>query len=176
MRTNRIWIALGGCLCAVAIFAWAQVNRKPGLWEITSSMTWQQSPFPPGMQMPPAAAAAFGGAPHTTQVCLTQAWIDKYGAPLPQSRGDCQATNVSLKPNSMTADWVCTGAMSGKGTLQSSWDETDHAKGKMHFVGTMQAGRSPNPIPVEFTMVSESVYKGPDCGSVQPLQMPADSK
>jgi hypothetical protein len=178
MRSNRLWIALGCGLCAVAIFAWAQPNRKPGLWEITSTMTWQQSPFPPGMPMPPAAAAAFGGGPRTTQVCLTQAWIDRYGAPIPQSRAGCQATNVVLKANSMTADWVCTGPgpMIGKGTLESAWDDTDHAKGKMHFVGTMGAGRSPNPIPVEFTVESESVYKGADCGSVQPIQLPPDSK
>jgi Protein of unknown function (DUF3617) len=173
MRKTRVWITSGCCLVALAIFAWAQPNRKPGLWEITSTMTWQQSPFPPGMQMPPAAAAAFGGGPRTTQVCLTQAWIDRYGAPIPQSRGNCQATNISLKPNSMTADWVCTGQMMGKGTLESSWDDTDHAKGKMHFVGTMQPGRAPNPIPIEFTVVSESVYKGAECGSVQPMQMPA---
>ena len=35
--------------------------------------------MPDGMTMP-------GGGPHTTQVCLTQAMIDKYGAPMPQSR------------------------------------------------------------------------------------------
>jgi hypothetical protein len=68
MRKYRLWIATSCCLLAVAIFAWGQPNRKPGLWEITSTMTWQQSPFPPGMQMPPAAAAAFGGGPRTTQV------------------------------------------------------------------------------------------------------------
>jgi hypothetical protein len=176
MRKTGLMIALGCCLLAVAVFAWAQVNRKPGLWEINSTMTWQQSPFPPGMQVPPGAAAAFGGGPRTTQVCLTQAWIDKYGAPIPQSRNNCQATNVVLKPNSMTGDWVCTGQMAGKGTLESSWDDTDHAKGKMHFVGAMQSPRSPNPIPIEFTVVSESTYKGADCGSVQPIQMPPDNK
>jgi hypothetical protein len=176
MRKTRTWLTLGGCLVALAIVAWAQINRKPGLWEITSNMTWQQSPFPPNMAVPPAAAAALGGGPHTTQVCLTQAWIDKYGAPIPQSRNSCQPANVVLKPNSMTADWVCSGAMTGKGTLESAWDDAEHAKGKMHFVGTMNAGRSPNPIPVEFTVVSESVYKGSDCGSVQPLQMPAEGK
>jgi len=174
MRKTRIWITLGCGVLAVAVFAWAQPNRKPGLWEITSTQTWQQSPFPPGMQMPPQAAAMFGGGPHTSQVCLTQAWIDKYGAPVPQSRSGCQTTNVVLKPNGMTADWVCNGQMTGKGTLESTWDEPDHAKGKVHFAGAMQGPRSPNPIPIEFTINSESVYKGPDCGSVAPMQMPPD--
>jgi hypothetical protein len=169
MRKTRIWITLCVCVFAVAVFAWAQVNRKPGLWEMTSSITFQQSPFPPGMQIPPGSP--FGGAPRTTQVCVTQAMIDRYGAPMPQSHG-CQVTNVSLKATGMTADWVCTGQMAGKGTLQSDWMVPDHAKGKIHFVGTMQMGQ--RSAPVEWTMDSSSVYKGSDCGSVQPVPMAAD--
>ena len=42
MRKTRVWITLGCCLFAVAVIAWAQTTRKPGLWEITSIMTWQQ--------------------------------------------------------------------------------------------------------------------------------------
>ncbi|MGO9339949.1 MAG: DUF3617 domain-containing protein [Terracidiphilus sp.] len=173
MRKTRIYIALGCCFLAMAIFAWAQANRKPGLWEMTSTMTWQQSPMPPGMTMPPGANSPFGGGPRTTQVCLTQAMIDKYGAPMPSSRnGQCQISNVSLKPTSMSADWICTGMMTGKGSLESSWSDPDHAIGKVHFVGTMQMG--PNSRPIEYTMESSSVYKGPDCGSVQPMTMPAE--
>jgi Protein of unknown function (DUF3617) len=167
MRKTQIPITIGCCLFAIAFFAWAQAHRKPGLWEMTSTMTYQQSPFPPGM---PASAIAAMGGPHTVQVCLTQAMIDKYGAPMPQSHGDCQIANVVLKATSMTADWICNGRMSGKGTLESSWAIPDHAVGKVHFVGTMQAG--PNPMPVEYTINSSSVYKGPDCGSVQPPPMP----
>ena len=130
MRKTRIYVTLGCCFVAMAIFAWAQVNRKPGLWEMTSTMTWQQSPMPPGMTMPAGANNPFGGGPRTTQVCLTQAMIDKFGAPLPQSRnGQCQISNVSLKPTSMSADWICTGMMTGKGTLESSWTDPDHAVG-----------------------------------------------
>jgi len=39
MRKNRVWIIMTCCLVALAAFAWAQ-SRKPGLWEITSTMTW----------------------------------------------------------------------------------------------------------------------------------------
>jgi len=171
MYKTRVWIALGCCLCVLAGFAWAQSTRKPGLWEMTSNMTWQQSPMPAGMNMPPGANSPFGGGPHTTQVCLTQAMIDKYGAPMPQSRNnECQISNVVMKPNSMTADWVCTGRMAGKGTLESSWTDPDHAKGKVHFVGTMQMG--PNSKTVEYTIETSSDYKGADCGSVKPLPMP----
>jgi hypothetical protein len=79
-------------------------------------------------------------------------------------------SNVQMKANGMTADWVCSGAMSGKGTVESSWTDSDHATTKVHFVGSMQMG--PEPKPVEYTIQATSVYKGTDCGSVKPLQMP----
>ena len=92
MRKTRVWMMLGCCLLALTVLAWAQSNRKPGLWEVTSTMTWQQSPMPPGMQAPPGSP--FGGGPRTTQVCVTQAQIDKFGGPAPQTRGDCQVTGA----------------------------------------------------------------------------------
>ena len=170
MRKTRVWITMGCCLLAVALYTWAQANRKPGLWEMTSTMTWQQSPMPPGMTMPPGANSPFGGGPRTSQVCVTQAMIDKYGAPMPQSRGACQVSNVQMKASGMTADWICTGQMAGKGSVESNWSSPDHATGKVHFTGTMQMG--PQSRPVEYTMEISSAYKGPDCGSVKPVQMP----
>jgi Protein of unknown function (DUF3617) len=169
MRHSRVWITIVCCLFALAVFAWGQARRKPGLWEITSTMTFQQSPMPQGMQAP--ASSPFGGGTHTVQVCLTQAMIDRYGAPMPANRS-CKVTDVVLKATSMTGSLVCIGMMSGTGTVESNWSEPDHAKGKVHFVGTMQMG--PNSRPVEWTSESESTYKGADCGSVQPVPMPAD--
>jgi hypothetical protein len=170
MRKTRVWSTLSCCLFALAVFAWAQASRKPGLWEMTTTMTFQQSPMPPGMQAPPGSP--FAGGPHTTQVCLTQAMIDRYGAPMPQTgRGDCQVTDVVMKEHGMTASLVCTGRTAGTGTVESNWSEPDHARGKVHFTGTMQMG--PNTRPIEWTSESVSVYKGPDCGSVQPMPMPA---
>jgi hypothetical protein len=151
------------CLFVLAIFAWAQAVRKPGLWEMTATMTWQQSPMPAGMNMPPVTT--------NTQVCLTQEMINKYGAPMPQSRsGECKIANVVLHATSMTADWICSGRMPGKGTLESSWADPNHAIGKVHFVSTIQMG--PNSKTVEYTINSSSVYKGPNCGSVAPSPMP----
>jgi hypothetical protein len=171
MRKNAFLMSLGFCLFAITMLALAQSLRKPGLWEMTSTMTWQQSPMPAGMTMPAGTNSPFGGGPRTTQVCLTQAMIDKYGAPTPQGR-ECQVTNIVLKANGMTADLVCSGRMSGKGTLESSWTDADHAKGKVHFTGAMQRG--PNSTPVEYTVESVSTYKGADCGSVKPPPLPSD--
>ena len=164
MRTTRLWIILSCCLFSLALSAQL---RKPGLWEMTTLMTWQQSPMPPGM--PAGANNPFGGGPRTTQVCLTQAQIDKYGAPVSESR-DSQVTNIVKTSTSMKAEMVCTGKMNGKGTLESTFGDGIHAKGKVHFVGTLQAGPQGS-RPVEWTSESTSTYKGPDCGNVKPLPM-----
>jgi hypothetical protein len=171
MHKNRVWITVCICLFAVTITASAQATRKPGLWEMTTNMSWQQSPLPPGVTMPAGMNSPFSGMTTTTQTCLTQAMINKYGAPMPQSRNnECQIANVSLHASSMTADWICSGRMAGKGTLESSWADPNHAIGKVHFNGVMQMGQ--NSRPIEYTINTSSVYKGPDCGSVAPPPMP----
>ena len=164
MRKNHVWITSGCCVFAMVLSLWAQ-SRKPGLWELTTTQTWQQSPFPPGMPNPAAG-------PHTTQVCLTQQQIDKYGAITPRMMPGCQITNVVKTATGMTGEMVCTGRMTGKATLESTLVDPDHAKGKMHFVGSMNIG--PNTRPVEWTTESSSVFKGSDCGSVKPLAPPPE--
>ena len=104
--------------------------------------------------------------PRTTQVCVTQAQIDKYGAVPPQTRGDCQMTNLVKKADGFAADISCTGQMQSKGTVEATYDGQGHGKTKMHMVGTMSRG--PQSAPVEYTMLSDSTYKGEDCGSVKP--------
>ncbi len=170
MRSTRIWITFSCCFFALAAFLWAE-TRKPGLWELTTTQTWQQSPFPPGITPPGGANSPFAGGTHTSQVCLTQQQIDKYGAIVPQTRGGCQVTNIAKKGNSMTADMICTGMMSGKGIIEeSSSSDGEHAKGKVHFTGSLQLG--PNTKPIEWTIDSSSVFKGTDCGNVKPIAIP----
>lgn len=172
MRRTPVLIALL-CFVVLATIARAQSTRKAGLWEMTNTMTWQKSPMPPGMTMPAGANSPFGGGSHTTQVCLTQAMIDKYGTPPPQSRNNqCQMSNIVKKANSMSADWVCSGMMAGKGTVEAAWTDADHSTSKVHFMGSMQMG--PNAAPVEYTIESTSVFKGADCGSVKPMPEPRD--
>lgn len=160
MRRTILWIVLSCCVFSVSL---SPQVRKPGLWEISSTMTWKQSPFPAGV--PAGASSAFGGAPHVSQVCLTQQQIDKYGGPVSESR-ECQVINIVKSANGMKAEMVCTGHMKGKGTVESTWEGAS-TKGKVHFVGTMQTG--PQSIPVEWTSESTSTYESPDCGSVKPL-------
>jgi hypothetical protein len=154
----------------MTITASSQAIRKPGLWEMTTNMSWQKSPMPAGVNLPPGMKSPFSNMTTTIQYCLTQAMIDKYGAPMPQTQRDCKIVNVALHASSMTADLICNGKMNGKGEMQSSWPDGNTAKGSMHFAGTMQMG--PNATPVEWTTNTTSTYKGPDCGSVAPMPMP----
>ncbi len=170
MRRTRIWIPVGCGVAATAMLLMAQPNRRPGLYESTTTMTWQQSPLPPGMQMPAGAQSPFSGSTHTVQVCITQEMIDRFGGPVPPSREGCQLANVVKKADGMTADLVCTGMMGGKGTVESSWSEGGTSKSKVHFTGAMQMG--PRSTPVEWTTESSSTYKGADCGSVKPITLP----
>ncbi len=150
---------LGAVCLAVSVHLASAQTRKAGLWEVNTTMSWQQSPFPAGMNP--------GGGPHTTQVCVTQAQIDKYGSVPPEVHGDCQVSNVVKKTNGMTAEMVCTGHLQGKGDIQASWTDADHSTSKVHFIGSMQMG--PRSQPFEWTAESTSVFKSTDCSSVKPV-------
>jgi hypothetical protein len=62
--------------------------------------------------------------------------------------------------------------MTGKGSVEATWTDPDHATSKVHFLGSMQMG--PNATPVEYTIESTSAFKSADCGSVKPIQMPKE--
>jgi hypothetical protein len=112
----------------------------------------------------------FAGGTNTMQICLTQSQIEEYGAIVPQTRnGTCEVVNVVKKTNGTTAEMICSGKMSGKGSLESSWEDDQHAKGKVHFRGSVQAG--PDTRPIEWTSESTSTFKGSGCGKVKPLAM-----
>ncbi len=164
MPKGLFWIGFAGCAWAASMLAGAQADRKPGLWEVTSKTTWQQSPFAGAAQKPDAPVTA---APETTMVCLTQEMIDKYGGPIPQAHNKCQLTNVNRTAKGMTADWVCSGQLNGKGSIHSSWNDNNHSSGKVHFSGTMQMGEAGS-RPVEWTNQFTAIYKRQNCGNVKP--------
>jgi hypothetical protein len=181
----QVWITLS--LLALALLssalpsvAQAQSARKPGLYEITSTMSMggQSMPaapqLPPGVKLPPGVQMPQGssmGGPRTSQVCVTQAMIDKYGGPSPApQRGNCQVTDISMKPDGMTAKLSCSGQMTGTGTIETTFIDATTSQTKVHITGTMQMGS--NSRPVDMTVESKAVYKGSDCGDVQPPALP----
>jgi len=155
MNKTRFWLILGCCIIALGAQAQGQ-GRKPGLWEVTSQMSMSGGPqnMP---QMPP----------RTSQVCVTQAMIDKYGGPYsnpPQSQ--CQMTNMSLSATGMTATLTCTGRGNMTGTVQTTFVDANTTK------TTVQMSMAMGSNTMNMTMLSTATYKGPDCGSVQPLALP----
>jgi hypothetical protein len=156
MRNMQVWAMLGCSFIALAACAQGQTRQKPGLWEVTSSTSMSGMPQAPQM-----------GA-HTSQVCVTQAMIDKYGGPYsnPQ-RGNCQTTNVVLTPSGMTANLTCSGQMNMTGTVKTTFVDANTTKTTMQMTMTTPNGQTMN-----MTTESTATYKGPDCGSVQPPPMP----
>jgi hypothetical protein len=147
--------------------AYAQSSRKPGLYEVTSTLSFGGASLPPGM---PSGAGNPMAAPRTTQVCVTQEMIDKYGGPNPSpQRGDCQLTDVSMSPNGMKAKISCTGQTTAAGTVESTWTAEGTGKTTVHITGAM----GPSARPMDITMQANSVYKGADCGDIKPMPMPA---
>jgi len=178
MSKNRLSTIVGCCGIALTALAWSQSQRKAGLWEVTSQMSMAGAPqmpqLPPGTQLPrgmtmPQMQSPF--APQTTQVCVSQAMIDKYGSPYSNPpHGECKVTNISMRPDGMSATIVCAGQMNGTGTLQTTFVDANTTKSIVHITGTAQMG--PNSRPIDMTVQRTSTYKGADCGSVQPLAMP----
>jgi hypothetical protein len=167
------------CLLMAAASARAQAKPKAGLWEYSTQMSMggQQMPqmpqLPPGVKLPAGISMPQGmGGPIVSQVCVTQDQIDRYGGPTaaPQ-RGNCQVTNVVRRSDGMTADMKCTGDMTATGTIVSKWSNGGNTTNTtMHMTGTMNAGG--NSRPIDMTSQITSTYKGPDCGSVKPMQPP----
>ena len=156
----RVRIVIVFCFLAMVDDAGAQA-RKLGLWETTTSMTWQQSPLPAGTAAPNGS---------TTLICLTQAAIDRYGGILPQVTNGCQLANLSTKADTTTADMVCSGAVNGKGSVVSTWTDAEHAKNSVHFTGTIKMGADIKPI--EWTSTSTSAFKRVECGLIIPPRIP----
>jgi hypothetical protein len=143
---------LFGCLISATLAAAAQ-DRKPGVYEVTLVTT----------TVSPTAEAH---SPRTWQACLTPKMIEKYGAIVPDYLSNvCQLVNVAKTPGGMTADMVCSGHITGKGTLQVAWSDSEHSKGNIHFSGTIHPGE--NDIKIEWSATTTSVYKGPDCGTLK---------
>jgi hypothetical protein len=81
-------------------------------------------------------------------------------------------TGIQIRPTGMSATMACTGRVVGSGSVDASFIDSEHAKSKIHFAGTMTMG--PNSRPIEWTMESTSTFKSADCGSEQPVVTPGN--
>jgi len=76
-------------------------------------------------------------------------------------------TNVVVTATGMTANMSCSGQMNMTGTVQTTFVDANTTKSTIHMTMTTGNGQT-----MTTTTESTSTYKGPDCGSVQPLPMP----
>jgi Protein of unknown function (DUF3617) len=156
MNKRLLLVTAGVCLIGVAAQAQSP-SRKPGLWEVTTQMSMSGGPS----NMPSMPA-------RTAQVCVTQAMIDKFGGPTSTPpQGQCQMTNVSLTATGMTANISCSGHTTMTGTVQSTFVDANTSKTTINLTMSMGANT------MNMSMQSTASYKGADCGSVQPMTMPA---
>lgn len=168
MRHSALALAVLALCCSV--FASAQLH-KAGLYETTTKMDITVSPFP---QMPSSTNSPMT-SPHTTQVCVSQAYIDKYNGIMQASANghqDCKITTMNKTANGFTGTMTCNGRVQGTSTMEFSWPEPNHSTGTVHFTGQMQLG--PQSKPFEYVMHVNSTYKGADCGTVKPIELPAN--
>ena len=174
MRKAHICLILTFFLLAGIHLSKAQ-SRKAGLWEMTSKTTVLQPGNRPGTTTNSGTSTqAQASEPEGLPVCLTQAQIDKYGVILPPSLRDCEISNVVQKPDSFSADMMCKGSYNGKGSIESTWTDDDHASGEIRFVA--KSRDSSAPMSIAWTQESTAVFKSPDCGSVKPRPMPTQAK
>jgi len=159
MNHIRIAATLGVC-AALAGQARAQEHKqKPGLYEVSTTMSMSGMPS----NMP-------AGAPRTSQVCVTQAMVDKYGGPMSsQQMPNCKSSNVVVTPSGMSATVTCSGKVNSTGTVKSVYVDANTTKTTINMTMTMGSQT------VTMTTDSTYTYKGPDCGNVKPPAMPASN-
>lgn len=153
----RAAVTLG--LCAVALVAQAQGHKqKPGLYEVSTTMSMSGMPG----NMP--------AMPHSTQVCVTQAMVDKYGGPMSsQQMINCKSSNVVVTPSGMSSTVTCTGKVNSTGTVKSVYVDANTTRTTINMTMTMGSQT------VTTTTESTYTYKGPDCGNVKPPAVPTSN-
>lgn len=151
---------------ALLVAAPCFAQSKPGLWESTSTMTWDKSPIPPDalakMQQMGMSNPFLSGQTFHSRTCVDQAMVDKFNGPEPQTQKDCRVENVVKSPTGMTANMVCTGRVTGHGEIMVTSVSGDHLTTHVHFAGSAGAREA------EWTMDGTSEYKGASCGTLAP--------
>ncbi len=157
MNKPLIGTILGCSLIAGAATAQSPIKQRPGLYDVTTQMSMDMAGAP---AMPP----------RTSQVCVTQAMIDKYGGGFSNTQAGCQSSNVVTSPTGMSATVTCTGRLNMTGTVKTTFVDADTVKTTIQMSGTLPNGQAMNT-----TTQMTFVYKGADCGSVKPPSIPSST-
>ncbi len=165
-------------------------TMKPGLWEITHKMQFnngqaepqmsqlqqQMANMPPeqrkmveelmakqGVKMGPGGPA--GGM--SMKICMTREMVERNE--LPAQRGDCKTTAQSRSGNTMKMAFACANPpSSGEGQVTFATPESYNMK---MVVNTQVEGKSE-----KVNMDGAGKWLGSDCGNIKPMTSPPAGK
>ncbi|HEV2677057.1 MAG TPA: DUF3617 family protein [Aliidongia sp.] len=164
-----------GVAIALALAAPARAADVPvdtGLWEMQMTMSMG------GIQIPAETLEKLKkmgvsppGQPTTTtsQSCVTQQTLDKFGA-MPNQNGRCHQENLQRTDRSMSFDMVCDSPQNNaKGHVTVQFDDRTHVHGTVKMAGTHTDG-SGKTMPFSVDATQSGHWLSRECGAVQPMQ------
>lgn len=168
MKRSILGVAIAACLAAGPVLA-EPLKVKPGLWEITTTVSHGEVKMPPNInQLTPEQRvkvekklAERNQQVMVKQSCLTKAQLDKGDAFM----GGSHHQGCSSKAVSQTAkEWVtameCTGKFNSKGEIRIQAEDTEHMSGTITM--TTKDGAKENTTKSSLT----SKWVGADCSAV----------
>lgn len=177
MRKTAISIltlSLLGCSATV----WAAEQTRPGLWEMTiKSDAFKDIPQMPAEQLQKMREMGInipqmqdGGM--VSKVCITREMAERDDVtPMNQKESGCQSRNYQRIGNAYTLDIVCNGPdIKGTGKMKGTYSGSERFSSTYDFKGTAHGQ------PVNHRQESSGKWLAADCGSVKPLDQPAEKK
>lgn len=177
MRTTAASILSLSMLCSSAT-VWAAGQIKPGLWEMTiKSDAFKDIPKMPPEQLKKMREMGInipqmqdGGM--VSKVCITREMAERDDAPqMNQKESGCQSRNYQRSGDSYSLDIVCDGpSMKGTGKMKGSYSGSERFSSTYDFKGTAHGQ------PITHRQESSGKWLNADCGSVKPIDQPAQKK
>lgn len=166
-RTFLVSGLLAASVILLPAAALAAPKGKPGLWNITSTMTMANAPqLPPQvLEMMKKRGMPGMGQPTTSQICLAgDAPSPDAVARMQSQHGvNCTPHVISETATSATTEITCHGTMEGTGRSQISWRGDSHYEGSYSFKGSMRG--HPQDMSNKYT----GDWAKSDCGAVKPF-------
>ena len=175
MRKSLLCFALVSSLLVLPAKS-AEINMRPGLWEITTSsdLLWLVPQIPPnqmqnikdfvkeyGFDMPQIQNGAA-----TSNTCITQEMANQKNPPdFYQNQLGCTAKNTSRIGNKYRMDFVCASAqLNGNGLAEGTFTSSESFSGRTQFNGVAQGNPVNEQADISGRWISSS------CGTLEPIQ------
>ena len=140
-------------------------HGKVGLWNVTSST---EVAMPPELaaQMRKSGVKMPAAQPMTVQMCMSREEVESNTPPhLDAGATGCASKLVSQTGSAMRANVLCSGQLKGSGSIEVSYQGTEHYNGSYSFKGSSY-GRS-----TTMTTKFKGDWVKADCGNVKPYKL-----